>query len=110
MWRHVGEQGTLFFPADWLDPTPRRFYGVPAFVSGVRFEYAIKTHVRLLNPEWQLRDKDRAALRILRAEMQRRGFDETEALAQVWSFTPYWVERGYPEYAQPVGAQIRTSP
>jgi len=104
MWRHVGDQGTVYFPAGWLDPTPRRFYGVRAHISGVRFEYAIKTNVHLLNPEWRLRDKDRAAIAILQAELHRRGFDERNVLAQIWSHTPYWVERGYPEYADPIRA------
>ena len=108
MWRHVGEQGTVFFPADWLEPVPRRFYGIPAHISGVRFEYAIKVCPRLLNPEWRLRDKDRAALCLLRAEMERCGFDEREVLAQIWSHTPYWVERGYPEYAGPIRAGLAT--
>jgi hypothetical protein len=107
MWRHVGEQGTVFFPADWLDLAPRDFYGVPVHISGVRFEYAIKACVRLLSPEWRLRDKDYTAIDVLRAEMQQRGFDETEVLSDIWSYTPYWVERGYPEYADPIRAEQR---
>jgi hypothetical protein len=104
MWRHVGDRGTVFFPAGWLDPTPRRFYGIPVHISGVRFEYAIKTNVQLLNPEWRLRDKDRAAIAILRAVLHRRGVDGRGVLAQIWSHTPYWVEKGYPDYADPVRA------
>jgi len=104
MWRHVGEQGTLFFPADWLDPAPRSFYGVPVHVSGVRFEYAIKSSVRLLNPEWKPRDKDRAALRYLSAELERTGHDPAHVLSQVWSETPFWVDKGYPEYATRITA------
>jgi len=106
MWRHVGDQGTVYFPAGWLDPTPRSFYGVRTHISGVRFEYAIKTNVHLLSPEWRLRDKDRAAIAILRAELRRRGFDERDVLAQIWSHTPYWVERGYPAYADPIRARL----
>ena len=101
-WRHVGDQGTVVFPADWLDPVPRRFYGVRAHISGVRFEYAIKTHVRLLSPEWKLREQDRAALLVLKAELTRAGLDEAQILSNIWSHTPYWVERGYPEYARPI--------
>jgi hypothetical protein len=69
----------------------------------VQFEYAIKACVRLLSPEWQLRDKDRAALRFLEAELDRRGLDRRRILSEIWSETPYWVEKGYPEYAHPVG-------
>jgi hypothetical protein len=100
MWRHVGDHGTVFFPAGWLDLTPRCLYGVPVHISGVRFEYAIKTHVRLLSPEWEPRDKDRAALSFLASGMEQRGLDGTQVLSEIWSETPYWVERGYPEYAR----------
>lgn len=102
MWRHVGDCGTVFFPADWLDPTPCCFYGIRTHISGVRFEYAIKTNVHLLNPEWRLRDKDRDAIHILGTELQRSGLDGMGFLSQVWSHTPYWVEKGYPEYARPI--------
>jgi hypothetical protein len=94
MWRHVGDQGTIYFPVDWLDPTPRRFCGVNVYISGARFEYAIKVGVHLLNPEWQLRDKDRAAIRLLKAELDRNGYDRTEIMEKIWSYTPYWVHRG----------------
>jgi hypothetical protein len=88
-----------------LDPTPRGFYDVLAHISGAQFEYAIKTNVHLLNPEWELRDKDRSALSFLRAELEKNGLDAATVLAQVWSHTPYWVERGYPEYARRIGAK-----
>jgi hypothetical protein len=71
-------------------------------ISGVRFEYAIKTHVRLLNPEWQIRAKDRAAIDVLRDEMQKCAHDERDVLSRIWSYTPFWVEQGYPEYANPI--------
>jgi hypothetical protein len=102
MWRHVGDQGTVYFPADWLALTPRSFYGVPVYISGVRFEYAIKAHSRLLNPEWALRDKDQRAIQFLSAELARRGLDENQLLSRIWSYTPYWVERDFPEYARPI--------
>jgi hypothetical protein len=104
MWRHVGDQGTVFFPAHWLDAPPRSFYGVPVHISGVQFEYAIKACPRLLNPQWKLRDKDRTALALLEAELDRLGLDRAQVLAEIWSETPYWAERGHPEYAHPIGA------
>ena len=105
MWRHVGDQGTVAFPVDWLDTTPCCFYGINTYISGAAFEYAIKTNVHLLNPEWQLRDKDRAAIRFLSAELDRMGVDKAEILSRIWSDTPYWVERGYPEYAHRITAR-----
>ena len=105
MWRHVGDQGTIYFPEGWLDSTPCCFRGVDTYVSGAEFEYAIKTNVHLLNPEWQLREKDRAAIEFLSAELDRAGIDKAEVLSSVWSYTPYWAERGYPEYEGCVLAQ-----
>jgi len=105
MWRHVGDQGTIYFPAAWLDATPRTFHGVKAYISGAAFEYAIKSNVHLLNPEWQLRDKDRAAIEVLSAELDRMGADKQAVLASISSYTPYWVERGYPEYESQVTAE-----
>jgi hypothetical protein len=108
MWRHVGDRGTIAFPADWLDATPHCFYGVNAYISGAEFEYVIKTNVRLLNPEWQLRDKDRAAIQFLSAELDRMGVDKAQVLSSIWSYTPYWVGRGYPEYEYRVTARNDT--
>lgn len=105
MWRHVGDQGTIYFPVDWLDSAPRWFYGVNAYTSGIQFEYAIKTNVHLLSPEWQLRDKDRSAIEFLRAELDRMGLDKAKVLSRIWSYTPYWVGRGYPEYESRVVAR-----
>lgn len=105
MWRHVGDQGTVYFPMDWLDSTPYRFCGVDAYISGAKFEYAVKTNVHLLNPEWQLRDKDRSAIRFLSAELDRTGVDKAQVLSEIWSYTPYWVERGHPEYGRRVAAR-----
>lgn len=53
-WKHIGNDGSVFFPADWLDKTPRDFYGIKVLTSGIRFEYAIKTKVKMLTPEWEV--------------------------------------------------------
>jgi hypothetical protein len=100
LWRHVGDQGTVCFPVDWLDSTPRCFYDACAYTSGLQFEYAIKSNIHLLNLEWQLRDKDRCALNFLTAKLARKEIDVAEMLAEIWNSTPYWIQRGYPEYAK----------
>ena len=105
VWRHVGDQGTVAFPVDWLEATPHRFCGVNTYISGAKFEYAVKTNVHLLNPEWQLRDKDRDAIRFLSAELDRMGVDRVQVLSRIWSYTPYWVGRGYPEYERRITAR-----
>ena len=100
MWRHVGEQGTITFPTNGLDKTPRSFYGVKCYISGIRFEYAIKTNALLLNPEWWLRDKDRFTINYLKTELARNNIRESDVISQISSFTPYWIQKGYPEYSK----------
>jgi hypothetical protein len=102
MWRHVGNEGTIYFPLKWLDSEPREFYGLALYTSGPRFEYAIKTNAYLLNPTWQLREKDREAIEWLSGEMDRLSVDRPQMLAQIWSYTPFWATRGYPRYGSPI--------
>jgi len=104
MWRHIGEHGTVYFPASWLEDVPRRFYDVMVHISGVEFEYSIKSNVRLLSPEWQLRPKDREAREYLEGVLQERRVEEEDVLKHIWSHNPFWVRKGYQEYAMPVVA------
>jgi len=101
-WHHVGIHGRLDFPVCWLDSVPRPFHGIDVYTAGARFEYAIKTHPELLNPEWGGRPKDQVAIDRLRCEIEREGFGDLAFLRHVASFTPFWAERGYPEYAGPI--------
>lgn len=98
IWRHIGEQGAIYFPEKWLDKMTRDFCGVRVYTSGIRFEYAIKTNPHLLNPEWRMRGKDHVAVKFLSAEVDRIAVDEACFLSKIWSYSPYWVEKGYPEY------------
>jgi len=104
MWRHVGDMGTVYFPKRWLSETPRPFYDTHVFVSGLEFEYAIKACPRLLSPEWHGRDKDRDMLAWLARMLDAQQINREDILKQVWSYTPYWVQKGYDEYAAPVKA------
>lgn len=101
MWRHIGEHGTVYFPSAWLDDVPRAFYDVQVYTSGIQFEYAIKTNVRLLSPEWQPRQKDIEAAQYLARALQDQGLDEEDVLRHIWSYSPYWTRKGYEEYAMP---------
>ena len=104
MWRHVGDHGTVYFPADWLDSTPRDFYGVKVHISGVEFEYAIKTNPQLLNPEWKHREKDHAAIEHLSRWVQESSITSEEILQRIWAYTPFWSRKGIAEYAMPMVA------
>jgi len=96
MWRHAGNEGTVYFPQLWLSPTPHRFYDASVFASGVEFEYCIKTRPQLLNPEWKGREKEVAALHWLEGALDDKQIDRLAIQKRIWSHNPYWVRRGYP--------------
>ncbi len=101
MWRHIGDRGTLYFPSRWLSDTPLPFYDTQVFVSGVEFEYAIKTHPELLSPTWRGREEDTPAISWLEGALREQALSPKDVLRQVWSYNPFWVSRGYTEYAMP---------
>lgn len=90
MWRHIGNEGTLFFPMAWLNKTPINFYNIPTLVSGLEFEYVIKANVKLLSPIWDLRKQDIKALEYLTRMLKLRNMSSDDLLKQVWSDNPYW--------------------
>lgn len=98
MWRHIGNEGTVYFPLSWLSKTPVNFYGIPILISGAEFEYAIKAKVKLLSPIWELRDKDFKALDYWTQKLRLRNVDTANLLRQIWSDNPYWRKKGYREY------------
>jgi hypothetical protein len=52
-----------------------------------------------------LREQDHAAVAALERMMAQRNLDPEDFLHHVWSFNPYWVKLGYPEYAMPTVAR-----
>ncbi len=94
MWRHIGNEGTFFFPPAWLEDTPRSFYNTQVFVSGIEFEYCVKARVELLNPSWHLREEDKDALEYWTECLQRKRIDPGSVLRLVRSENPYWTKRG----------------
>ncbi len=95
MWRHIGNEGTLFFPMAWLNKSPFSFYDIPTLVSGIEFEYVIKAKVKLLSPIWDLREKDTEALEYWTQKLRLGNVPLDELLKQVWSDNPYWRRLGY---------------
>ncbi len=97
MWRHIGNEGTVYFPSAWLSDIPKIFYDIPVFVSGMEFEYCIKSNVRLLSPEWELREKDTEAFEYWKKKIKDRRMHPEYLLEQVRSDNPYWRKKGYKE-------------
>lgn len=104
MWRHIGDEGTVYFPVEWLDAAPRDFYGVKVYSAGIQLDYALKTNIRMINAVWTLREHDHAAIAVLERMMVERNLDPEDFLRHVWSFNPFWVKQGYLEYAMPAVA------
>jgi hypothetical protein len=60
-WTHNGELGALYFPVEWLVPATRKFCDVEVHVVAPQLQYVLLDHPELLNPAWELREKDRIA-------------------------------------------------
>ena len=105
MWRHIGNEGTVYFPVDWLDDAPRDFYDARVFSAGIQLDFTLKTNIRMTHATWDLREKDQAAIAYLEKAMTAKGMDPEDFLRRVWSFNPYWAKRGYPAYAMPAVAR-----
>ena len=102
MWRHIGDQGTVYFPSSWLDEIPLSFYGTKTYVSGARFEFAFRSNASRLNPEWKMREKDISAIEYYKGKLDEEGFKTDEILSNFWSYNPFWIERGYDPFSEPV--------
>ena len=101
MWRHIGRQGTVFFPFEWLDQAPRRFYDAQVFTSGPCFEYAFRRIAPHLNPEWKAREKDETARQYFEQRVRELGIDPDSLLRRIWSYNPYWIKKGYDAFDGP---------
>ena len=102
MWRHIGYQGTVYFPHSWLDEKPLGFYDAKAYVSGARFEFAFRSNASRLNPEWKMRDKDSQALEYYKKKVEEEGYETNEVLGHFWSYNPFWIKLGYDAFREPV--------
>lgn len=54
----VWGKGSLLFPLAWLSLDAVEFYGTEIHVVAPELQYVLKTHPELLNPDWQIREKD----------------------------------------------------
>jgi hypothetical protein len=97
MWRHIGNEGTVYFPEAWLKNEPKYFFDIPVLISGIEFEYSIKARVKLLSPVWELRETDLKALEYWSKKIEEQSINPEHLLRQIWSDNPYWRKKGYKE-------------
>lgn len=102
MWRHIGNEGTVYFPTSWLDQHTRLFNGVSVYSAGIKLDYVFKTNIRMFNAQWCLREQDQMAIGQIEAILQSEHIIPALFLQQIWSYNPFWVKLGYPEYAIPM--------
>jgi hypothetical protein len=105
MWRHIGDEGTVYFPVNWLDAAPRDFYSTQVYSAGLQLDYALKTNIRMTHATWELREKDCAAIAQLEEALAARALDPEQFLREVWSYNPFWAKRGYSAYSMPAVAR-----
>lgn len=74
-WTHNGEKGSLFFPLSWLPFEVIDFYGAKVHVVSPELQYVLKNNPKLLNPEWESRDKDFFDLETLGQILANRGIE-----------------------------------
>jgi hypothetical protein len=74
-WTHNGEKGALFFPVSWLSLDVVEFQGSELHVVAPKLQYALKEQPALLNPHWQIRERDILDKGYLREVLFKRGTD-----------------------------------
>ena len=103
MWRHIGNHGTVYFPYKWLDDTPRDFYDVKVYTSGIYFEYGFRKIAKSINPDWKAeREKDKITIDYLQRKLDEIGIDPKTILRSIWSYNPIWIKKGYDPFDIPV--------
>lgn len=99
-WQHIGNEGSVYFPYEWLDQKPRDFYNTKVYTSGLKFEYAMKTKIEMLHPKWQLRQKDKDAISYMQEKLKGKNIQE-DIYKWFWSYNPFWYKQGYEEFFRP---------
>ena len=74
-WTHNGEKGSIVFPVMWLPVKTIDFYELSVHIVSPELQYVLKTHPQLLNPKWQVREKDILDIKVLKQILMKRGVE-----------------------------------
>jgi hypothetical protein len=104
IWKHIGEQGFINFPREWLDSEYRNFYNLSIRTSGIKFEYCSRRIIKDMNPNWtdKIREKDIKSIEYFEKKLHEENIDPNELLEKIWGYNPYWLKEGYNGYKPPV--------
>lgn len=82
-WTHNGDEGSIWFPFDWLKLRPVIFCGIEVHVVEPEFQFVMIERPQMLNPNWKHRDKDILAQRYLRSFIESKGITAQSLFEQV---------------------------
>ncbi len=82
-WTHNGEQGSIWFPQEWLNTNPVIFCGIEIHVVEPQFQYVMLEYPQMLNPNWQWRETDISARKYLKSLLRAKGIHSQSLLQQV---------------------------
>ena len=104
IWKHIGDQGFICFPKEWLDVDFRTFYDINVLTSGIKFEYCVRKIIKYMNPNWtnRTREKDITANKYYEKKLMENNINPKELMEKIWAYNPYWFKDGYNGYEAPV--------
>ena len=102
-WQHIGENGSVYFPYEWLDQKPRIFYEIEIYTSNIQFEYCFRNIAPLVNPEWSKRRvKDIKAIKYYTEKLCSEDINIMQIEGEIWSYNPFWIDFGHNPFKPPV--------
>jgi len=82
-WTHNGDQGSIWFPPEWLNTTPKKFCDIGVHVVQPEFQYVMLERPQMLDPDWKCREKDITAREYLKNCIESKGICPQSLLEQV---------------------------
>lgn len=82
-WTHNGDEGSIWFPKEWLNPKSINFCGHEIHVVAPEFQYVMIERPQILNPNWSHREKDIVAQKYLRSCIEGKGISPQSLFEQV---------------------------
>jgi len=102
-WQHIGKNGSVYFPYEWLDQEPRNFYDIKICTANIKFEYGFRNIALQINPEWSnRRAKDIEAIKYYSEKLCDIDVDTKKIEGEIWSYNPFWIDFGYNPFKPPV--------